>query len=87
MYHRLVNEYIAVCKIKYLLLCSAFMKPMDYLKGSKSLASTSSHYDKYTLLSSCDGFYCTVNCYTLIISWFMAMSIIVERCFYYIEFI
>ena len=63
------------------------MKPMDYLKGSKSLACTSCHYHKYTLLSSCDSFYCTVNCYTLIISWFMAMGIIVERSFYYVEFI
>ena len=61
------------------------MKPMDYLKGSKCLACTSCHYDKYTLLPSCDGLYCTVNSYTLIIPWFMAMGIIVERCFYYIE--
>ena len=33
------------------------------------------------------GLYCAINCYTLIISWFMAMGIIVERSFYYIEFI
>ena len=51
------------------------------------LSRTGSHYHKYTLLSSCDGFYCPVNCYTLIISWFMAMGIIVERSFYYVEFI
>lgn len=87
MHHCLVNEDIAVCKIKNLFLNPTFMKTMDNLESSKSLTSTGSHYHKYTLLPSCDGLYCAINCYTLIISWFMAMGIIVERSFYYIEFI
>ena len=63
------------------------METMDNLESSKSLTSTGSHYDKYTLLSSCNGFHCTVNRYTLVISWLMAMGIIIKRCFYYVKFI
>ena len=48
--------------------CHAVVETMDNLESSESLTSTGSHYDKYTLLSSCNGFHCTVNRYTLLIS-------------------
>ena len=65
---------------------------MDYaqildLKCRKSLACTCSHHYKYTLLSPCNGFHGTVNRYALIVSWFVAMGIIIKRCFYNIKFI
>lgn len=63
------------------------MKTMNNLKSCKCLTCTGSHYDKYTLLSSGYGFHSTVNRYTLIISWLMAMCIIIKRCFYNVEFL
>lgn len=82
----MVYKDIAICKIKDFLLCSTLMEPMDYLECRKSLTRTGSHYHKYTLLPSCDSFYCAINCYALVISWVMAMCIIIERCFYYVKF-
>ena len=44
---RLVNKIVAVCKIKNLFLCSAFMETMDNLESSKSLTQFEMPYKFY----------------------------------------
>ena len=53
----------------------------------KVFTSTRSHYDKYAPPSSCNGFHCTVNRYSVGNIFAQNTGIMSKRCFYYAKFV